>query len=235
MEVMPVDMNEASGEQERFGEERELGEPRVVDLEFGVGESEEAISPITMKDPGAPTDKELEHHSITHLPHRSWCEICVASRSKDRPHFRRTSSEEKGLPEVCFDYAFLGTKDEVDTQAIQVARDLTTHMIFAHHVPRKGMASTHGATEMLKDLAKLGHGKMILKSDNEPALVNVQKEVARLREKETVLENSPPGDSKANGIAERAVQAFGEQFRVVRAALESRLKVRVPGSHCLTS
>ena len=37
-----------------------------------------------------------------------------------------------------------------------------------------------------------------------------------LREKITILENSPVGDSQANGAAERAVQAVGEQVRVLR-------------------
>ena len=57
--------------------------------------------------------------------------------------------------------------------------------------------------------------------------------MARIREKETVLENSPVGDSKANGVAERAVQAFGE--RVIRESLQQRLQVRIPGNHPLTS
>ena len=59
--------------------------------------------------------------------------------------------------------------------------------------------------------------------------------MARIRDKETVLENSPVGDSKANGVAERAVQAFGEQFRVIREGLQQRLQVRIPGNHPLTS
>ena len=57
----------------------------------------------------------------------------------------------------------------------------------------------------------------------------------RRREHPTVLENSPPGDSRANGAAERAVQAIGEQVRVLRRALEDRLGARVPGSHPVTT
>ena len=205
------------------------------DLMFEEEQSGEARQPAVVKDPGAPTAQELASHSLTHLPHRSWCQVCVAARSTDRPHRRAEDIGEHSVPEVCFDYAFVKTKDEDETQAVQVARDRQTHMIFAHHVPRKGLASTHGASEMLKDLEKLGYHDVILKCDGEPALVNVQKEVVRLREKPTQKENSPAGDSKANGVSERAVRAFGDQLRAVRGGLELRLGVRIPGKHCITS
>ena len=39
------------------------------------------------------------------------------------------------------------------------------------------------------------------------------------------------GDSRANGAAERAVQAVEEQVRVVRHGLERRLGVKTSGKH----
>ena len=63
---------------------------------------------------------------------------------------------------------------------------------------------------MVEDIAKLGYQEIILKCDGEPALKNVQSEVQRRRAAQTILENSVPGDSKANGAAERAVKAVGE-------------------------
>ena len=134
-----------------------------------------------------------------------------------------------------FDYAFLGSKGEEATQAIQVGRERRTGMLFAHHVPRKGLVSAHGAAEMLKDLDRLGYGRVLLKCDNEPALVSVQKEVVRLRAKDTITENSPAEESKANGVAERAVRSFGEQMRAIRAGLQDLLQVHIPGNHALTS
>ena len=85
------------------------------------------------------------------------------------------------------------------------------------------MAHVHGSEEMVKDIAKLGYREVILKSDGEPALKSVQEEVRRRREESTILENSPPRDSKANGAAERAVQSVGEQVRVLRSALQRRI------------
>ena len=38
------------------------------------------------RNPGDPTDKEVEEHNVTHLPHRSWCPVCVKARGKEVAH-----------------------------------------------------------------------------------------------------------------------------------------------------
>ena len=100
-------------------------------------------------------------------------------------------------------------------------------MVFARAVPKKGFTHEHGAAEMVKDIKKLGYSEMILKCDGEPALKSVQEEVKRRRSEQTILENSPVGDSRSNGVAERAVQAIGEHVRVLRRGLEQRLGVKL--------
>ena len=111
----------------------------------------EAREPRTRRDPGAPTEAEIEQHNVTHLPFRAWCPSCVEGKARDRPHRKQEDVDEKGLPVVVFDYGFLGARDEGETVAIQVARDRRTRMLFAHVVPRKGLISEHGAEEMVKD------------------------------------------------------------------------------------
>ena len=51
-------------------------------------ESEEAKPPEVLRDPGAPTPKEVEQHNVTHLPFRSWCRHCVRGRAESHPYFR---------------------------------------------------------------------------------------------------------------------------------------------------
>jgi hypothetical protein len=133
-----------------------------------------------------------------------------------------------------FDYCFLGGKEDEDTLAVQVARFVTSKAIFAHPVSKKGMGHEHGAKEMIKDIAKVGHTEIILKCDGEPALKQVQEEVKARREQETTLENSPVGCSRSNGIAERAVQALGEQVRVMRSALRHRVGRVFSAGHPVT-
>lgn len=223
-EVVPVRPWEVCG---LDGEE----EFREIQLEV---EEEEARKPRTLRDPGAPTEVEVEQHNVTHLPFRAWCPACVEGKARDKPHRKLDDSENKGLPEVVFDYGFLGAEGE-DTIAIQVARDRKTRMLFAHVVPKKGFTHEHGAEEMIKDLKKLGYAEVILKCDGEPALKSVQEEVKRRRPEPTILENSPVGDSRANGAAERAVQAIGEQVRVLRRGLEQRLGLKLSGKHPVMS
>ena len=45
-------------------------------------------------------------HRLTHMPYRSWCEDCVAGRSRRDAHSR--SGEEALMPVIAMDYAFLG-------------------------------------------------------------------------------------------------------------------------------
>ena len=222
--------------------------PEVCDVEgegddlVGAGEQEieldkeeneeesEARAPRTLRDPGAPSAKEVEDHNVTHLPFRAWCAACVSGKARDRLHHRR-EQESKDIPEIVFDYCFMGDSDDAETLAIQVARDRRTRMIFAHVVPRKGMTHEYGANAMVEDLKRLGYHELILKCDGEPALRSVQEEVKRRRESPTILENSPVGDSRANGAAERAVQAVQEQVRVIRHGLEQRLGQKIRSSH----
>ena len=108
-------------------------------------------------------------------------------------------------------------------------------MLFAHVVPRKGMVSQHGADALEKDIEKMGYKEIILKSDGEPAIRAVQEEVKRRRIENTILENSPPGDSRANGLAERAVKELSGQVRALRAGLQARLEVALKGNHPVTT
>jgi hypothetical protein len=88
---------------------------------------------------------------------------------------------------------------------------------------------------LIKGIAKLGYKEIILKSDGEPALISIQSEVKQRREESTILENSPVGDSRSNGVAKRAVRAVGGQARVLRKALGDRLGLKVNSAHPVTS
>jgi hypothetical protein len=56
---------------------------------------EERVRQIT--DPRKPTQREVERHSLTHLPYRNWCYVCVAGRGRDLDH-RKDVREDRGLP-----------------------------------------------------------------------------------------------------------------------------------------
>ena len=80
-------------------------------------------------------------------------------------------------------------------------------------------------------MSKPGHKKVILESDQEPALVDLINGAIEKRPAETIPEHSPVGDHRSNGIAERAVQEVEDQIRVMKAALKRRLGVAIETSH----
>ena len=63
---------------------------------------------------------------------------------------------------------------------------------------------------MVADIGRLGYPKVVIRSDQEPAitaLVDRMKEIRDSQGKETILEWGPKYVSDANGQAEKAVQA----------------------------
>ena len=67
----------------------------------------------------------------------------------------------------------------------------------------------------MKDFSRCGfNGKLILKGDQENAIEDLMREVARHRgDLETVLEFSPVRDSSGNGLAEKGVQILESLVR----------------------
>ena len=93
MPVSPVDVEGGNAEEGVF-DEIQCEEP----------ESAEARPPEVLRDPGAPTQREVEEHNITHLPFRSWWQYCVSGKAQDRQHrMRKEDQMFKQVPEVVFD------------------------------------------------------------------------------------------------------------------------------------
>ena len=84
---------------------------------------------------------------------------------------------------------------------------------------------------MAADIEKLGYKKVIIRSDQEPAIMALVDRIAKIRTDETLRENSKAHDSQSNGLAERAVQAAEEQTRVLKLALEQRINGKIPANH----
>ena len=87
--------------------------------------------------------------------------------------------------------------------------------------------------QTLRDLERLGYyGDVVLRSDGEPALVDLMKEIAKGRgNRRTVIEHSAPGDSQGNGFIERGVRSVQKMTRVLKLDLEHRLTTRLEVTH----
>ena len=182
-----------------------------------------------------PAEEEVRKHNATHLPFRDWCPECVAGAANDWPHHRRSTPEVLDVLEVHVDYCFPRDAIGGDYVVVIVSRDKESRMTMAHVVPRKGGDQEWVADQFCRDLLKLGHNSdLILKSDQEPAVVDLLREVARLRgSKKTILEQSPVGDSRANGMVERAIQSVGKLLRVHKLAIENKIGQKLFVKHAL--
>ena len=72
------------------------GEPAEEEV-IVVGEPErpKGDEPRVVRAPRVPTQKEIDAHEATHIPHEEWCETCMAGRGRNKPDRKRKSKGEK--------------------------------------------------------------------------------------------------------------------------------------------
>ena len=184
--------------------------------------------------PKAPSAEERRMHNITHIPFRSWCPHCVAARGKNFPHLRSSEVKEDEFPCVHLDYCFMRDEAGGESVPVLVSRYSDSKSLAAHVVPHKGTSTEWAVGQVCRDLRKFGiAGTVSLRSDQEPALVALLKEVAKVRDQsglKTIIEHSPVAESQANGRAEQAVQATEGIVRTMKLDLEEKLGCKVPVS-----
>ena len=76
-------------------------------------------------------------------------------------------------------------------------------------------------------IESLGHSKLTLKFDQEPALLSLKDAVKSETRINLVLEESPEYESKSNGEVEKAIQMIQGQIRTMKGRLEPRYKQRI--------
>ena len=187
-------------------------------------------------DPRVPSQDERREHELTHLPFRSWCEHCVKGRGKEEA-CRKMKEENAGIPEVHLDFMFMGEEKGGKTLAMLVGRERRSRATLSTVVPRKttGEWTAKRLTAWLREIG-LEHSDIIIKSDNEPALVSVVDGLSRARavvsgSARTVIEHSPVHSSASNGIVERGIQSVQGQVRTMRNAVEAKYGARLEVHH----
>ena len=234
-----------SGEVEEQDAEAEGQEESDHGSSRGEGCEDDGYAPkTTAKDPGAPTQAEIDEHEVDHLPFRSWCECCVMGRGTGEQHRPGPSSR---IPVISFDYLFIAQskifterelgEEEAKAAAVKVlvVKDARSKTIFAHVVRRKGVDDDEYAVRRLaEDVNWLGYSKVILKCDGERAITRLMRESLK-RIKTDVVEGSfehpPTYDPRANGSIENAVKQLKGYLRTLKLSLERKLGKRVPDSH----
>ena len=116
-----------------------------------------------------------------------------------------------------------------------VVKDRKTRIVRARLVPQKGV-NGYAVKVVSGIVERLGHLKIILKSDQEPAMLALKDAVRSENRIDIVMEESPEYESKSNGEVERAIQTVQGQLRAMKDRLESRYNQRIGGEHpCVPS
>ena len=125
----------------------------AVEIEAEVGEPGSRCTK-KMADPRMPTQTEIDEHSKTHLPYRSWCSLCVKGRGKEMLHTKATL--DKALSEVHLDFMFLGPKGATgETMPCLVAREGLTKIPMSAAMPSKSTGA-YIANRVIAFLREIG-------------------------------------------------------------------------------
>ncbi len=160
---------------------------------------------------------------MTHIPLRSWCKHCIKGRGKEEAC--RQGKPKYDVAETHMDFMFMGDEGSEETLAVLVAKERSTGMVMATVAPRKS-EGVWLAARVMAFMRECGCEvePVIMKNDNEPALVKVVEEIGRLRAakggKGMVVENSPVGSSASNGYIERAIQGVQGMVRTWKSTLK---------------
>ena len=128
---------------------------------------------------------------VSHMPIRDWCRHFVARRGPEHRHQKHPGHDDQ-YPLVCIDKAHLSG----DATPMLVAKDRRTGMVFALAVERKGAADLRTVEKLAEWVDVLGSTQVTIRSDGEPAIIQVAAAVSDVRNAGSVftLETSAPGD-----------------------------------------
>ena len=94
---------------------------------------------------------------------------------------------------------------------------------FPNVAPCKGTSHGYAERALAHNVVSTGHQKVILQSDQEPSIIDVKHKGGTHIPTEIVHEESPVGDSNANGSIERANQTIRGQIRANKDYIERQI------------
>ncbi len=119
-----------------------------------------------------PSKKEVEVYNLDHATFRNWHPRCVKGRAEAYGHKKR-KAEGGAVPTVSLDYMCMHREQEKEEEKgmpIIAVKDDETKLVMAKVVPGKGVQE-YVVEVVRKFVEQLGYNKVIMKSDNEPAIL----------------------------------------------------------------
>ena len=171
------------------------------------GDGEPTVRIKVPTGPATPSAEERALHEASgHVPHRSWCQWCIAARSADKPHLRRQQPDtDEAVPRIEFDFADLGREED---QVLPIpslnAFDVGSESLSATLCHTKAFSECLVDT-ILAFVEALGHNVVMLHSDHEPVLVQLLKTVQSRRVKRTLVRHGPRTSHQSQGKIDTSV------------------------------
>ena len=192
---------------------------------------EPEILPVaSLPGPREPSKEEIEKHNLLHDLAMPWCDICIQSKSRDDFH---RQARPKVLPVIQFDYAVAGTRQGQPHFDFMVGTDMSTGAAWASAVLIKGKEDPYIVSSILSWLSELGHSKVIIQSDGEPAsevvMRMVQSKGAMMEHPpcEIIQQQSQRYSHQSNGGAERMVQTIRNQIKAYKIQIEKNSGITI--------
>ena len=216
----------------------ETQEEQKDDEEIEIQEEQEAEPLAISNSPSMPTAAEVEEHRVTHIHFLRWCRECMMGRGTGEQRGRH-QGREHAIAILGLDYFYITSRgietrsemaleypETVDgTDKLEAARKSgivvkcliarchQSKNIFGHVIQCKGVDEDKYVVDLVvKAVQWLGHVKIILKSDNEKAILAlVSRALSTIRcnvmEIESVAsEQSAKYDRQSNGGAEVGIR-----------------------------
>ncbi len=184
------------------------------------------------RSPSTPTKAEREEHEIHHTPFRSWCVHCVRGRSIASPHKSKGGEpREHQVPVVAMDYTFLGGQEDEAVAPVIVIKDGASGATMSQLVPCKGASVPWVQKSVSGFIRFLGYARLILKSDQEPAILELRKEIINgtmNRQCEIIEEDALVKESRSNGMIENAIREVQGMVRTFKDHVEAKCGISLP-------
>ena len=170
---------------------------------------------------------------MTHLPHASWCDICVPARAADPAHYSKEKEREPypAAPVVVqMDYTFGSDTAErgKDLKVLGMINDRTGYGS-ATAVPSKGAKHPFPVKWAERALARSSGMRFVIQTDPENSAGQVAAEVASTAQKPTSTRKTPVGSHESNGHIERHFRTLHGQIRATRLGYEKAVNATLDG------
>lgn len=129
-----------------------------------------------------PPSEELQaRHNLAHMPYEIWCPSCIANRARADKHPRDFSSRDGSCPTISFDYCYTKAGESTrDADALLALVLVDSKTGYLGCVPLNSKAQVDLATkEIIAFCQTLGYSQVMLRCDNEPSILQIQRLVSR--------------------------------------------------------